>query len=1629
MSLRKTYLIFFLLLLTVSAMSQRKVLPDDPSIFGDSVSTLLNNTRAERAMEIGDNFATIWTGLGADQQGKVISQMQSMEEKGLKLHPFMVAYCAVLVNAVQTEGADAQKITGYLNTSDRVIATLGKEQIKVFLNSSASFFANKALHFERSNKLYVNEADYYFEFVEPPLIEEPEVIEEESSDDEWFDDLDQEPQDDDWDTEWDDDDYDDDYDDEYYEDDYEDQNYGDEFQEDSYDEEQALIDAVTGGSALPPIEGAVIKFVSVDLNFVTPYDSVFVENTSGDFLILSDTFVGKGGKFDWSMAGLSADSVYANLGGYSFDVTKAGLKAEGVKLTYTGKVADPVDGVFEYKSVRHDSTTDSRYPRFKSYYSNIRLQNLGEGFIYKGGFALDGAKIKSASILGEYSLIETQDKSAKKFRAKAKIFEFQDSLISTERAAIVIYQGNDSIYHPAVRIKYDIKNQYLTVQKDKGGFRNTPFTTSFFNLDFTSDIMRWDLKSDSLDASILQARNIVPAYFESSDHFNYDDYRSLGDKIYTFNPLSIVLAYSKRIGSDEFFVNELAKHYKKDDRIIRGAMLGLAEKGLIGFDSQSNLITVKEKAKHMYNAKLGTKDYDNIILASVTSAKPNATINFSKREMTVRGVESFKISDSLNVIIEPDSSEITFLKDRDFTFDGRVAAGNFEYIGRDFTFKYDSFLIYLNEIDSIRFFINDENSRGGNGRRKVDNSLVNADSAAAAGSASNNLQGSSGTLYINRPNNKSAKNKLPNYPRFNSEKGGVVYFDRKQILGGVYDKSMYFLVPPFDLDSLGGSDASAIAFEGTFISSGMFPVFEERLSIQKDFSLGFDHDVPPEGYQLYEGEGKFFNHLSLNKDGIRGNGRIDFLTSSLESEDFVFYPDSVTGSGEYFEIQERDYNGVIFPQASVQNYKMHWLPKKDSMYVENVDEPFQFYNQTASLDGTAIVSNSGVFGSGMLETKGSSSTSKEITLEHDSFLSRHTQFDLKSNNPEKPALYGDDVRVNFDLTENYALISPEVEGEAAIAFPYAQFKTSITEARWDLNEEKITMTKPDDVPLENSYFYTTREDLDSLAFMATEAEYDINTLELKVSGIPFIIVADAKITPENNEVLVLENSKIGQLTNTTIVLDTLNGYHRLTEGVIDIKSRNEFSGYATYQFVNSQNDTIPIKMENFHLEEIPNPNARKNEPQFTQHTVANGSVTEGQNLLVSQGMFYKGDMILYAHQPAMELDGYVKLDIEQPGYDTWIQYASSADQTEVIIDYDNAITEEGRVLEAGLHISAGDNSLYSTFVTEKFTPDDEDFFVPSGHLFFDELKKEFVIEDTAKASGNKLAGQIFRYNAKTGNIQFEGKVNFLPSSKDVEVLSTVISTGNLNELDFSLNTLMSINFAPVPTQAFDQMTLDFLDVINNLGAPEGLGDPTQLLYKLADLSGERAAQEYEQRSLQEYTPLAGLTKETSASLVFSNLDMKWSVDHKGFYNEGKLGLSNIQRSDINGAFDGFLEVRRTEDGVPVLNLFIKASPDSWYFFSYEDNRLLIYSSNNALNNIISKKSNGSKAKIGDLVFAPADKAETLNFINRFRLQYYGIEDSYELESEVEEEEIDESEDGFGGADEEEEEEEDDDEGF
>jgi hypothetical protein len=57
---------------------------------------------------------------------------------------------------------------------------------------------------------------------------------------------------------------------------------------------------------------------------------------------------------------------------------------------------------------------------------------------------------------------------------------------------------------------------------------------------------------------------------------------------------------------------------------------------------------------------------------------------------------------------------------------------------------------------------------------------------------------------------------------------------------------------------------------------------------------------------------------------------------------------------------------------------------------------------------------------------------------------------------------------------------------------------------------------------------------------------------------------------------------------------------------------------------------------------------------------------------------------------------------------------------------------------------------------------------------------------------------------------------------------------------------------------------------------------------------------------------------------------------------------------------------------------------------------MIHTSNSEINGIVSKKTNSGKAKVGEVAFIPGTEDEVLAFINKFRLQYYGIDFPYSL---------------------------------
>ncbi len=1585
---RTVYIVLIFITLSHISMAQHYQLPDSIKAYGDAVSNMLQKTNDSTYAKAGRQFAGIWygTSFSKAQQDTLMAASAVMQKKNYNTVPYLADYYETLVYAVDSAKLSQKQMTDLLGMLLKTVQHYDRRQYGNAIGTLKQFLKYQALYYANYNKVYVDSKDFSFSFVDPPkdVIEAAPAEESAQSQEDVWGDPDQQstdqttawdalPEDEDWNSGW-----------------------GDTTATETPEEkaeEKKILEYIVEDPEQPVLEGPLLHFNKANLAFITPFDSASLVNTKGDLILTTYAFVGEEGKFNWQMAGLSADSVFYTLNKYNFDIRTPKLSAENGLMTYKGKIDKPVKGMFQFASQRHASLKDVHYPRFKSYDNNIKVHIFNSSaanpntVAYLGGFSLEGRQISSSSLLEDNATVEVKDQKHKKFKAVSGRFNIGDSLITSKQASITIYQRGDSIYHPAVELKYILDSARLTVLLGDGALKNTPFTASYVNMDITADVMRWDLRTDSINIATLAARDKVPVVFESHDYFNESSFDNLA-KMYNFHPLIMAVGYARKNNTSTFYADDLAKSNGQNEKVVRTAMQDLMGRGFVDYDSQTGQVTLRRRAYLYVLSKAKRVDHDDIMLPSIEAKLPNATLRLSDKEITLRGIDRFYISNTLNVYIKPKDKEVILLGNRNFKFDGTLYSGNLEFVGKNFTFNYDSFLVNLPIIDSISFYIADEKGN----RKKVDNTLQSAEAEENADVASVSVKKTSGTLYINMPDNKSARQIIPQYPKFNATDGAIVYFNGKNVLDGAYDKSTYFAIPPFAMDSLNNIDNSVISFKGTLYSD-ILPPIDETLRIMPDNSMGFEHKIPEAGYALYNGTATLSNQLRLDANGLRANGTIHHLTSTLSSQDFILYPDSVIAKGDLFDMQAGALAQTSFPQAHTENYDIRWMPQLDSMYLTNKkDKPFQLYDQAVSLDGELVLTSKGLLGGGKLLAQGSEAISKDMSFKQYQYAARHADFDIKSSNPDKPVLAGNDVLLDFDLQKNTGKISPEVEGVAAIEFPYAQFKTSITEAIWDLKDETVKMSKPKDVDISNSYFYATRKELDSLVFNAEEAIYRIPLLQLDVSGVPYIQVADAKITPENNKVQILENATFETFKNASLVIDTVNEYHKLYNGTIDVLSRNEFKGKATYELVSAA-DTFAIEMTDFHQEEMQEGKKKK----LVKHTIAQGEVQESQNIIISPGMLYRGKVNMEAQKEALELDGEVKLDFKKiPNYDTWISYQSEAGQKKLEFNFEQSVTDQGEPLVAGLHLSSADNSLYTTFVTQRRSPDDMDIFKPSGLLSYDEDKQEYAIRDPKKYKADALSGKVFTYNENTQTIGIEGPVSFLPEAeKGLSVRTAVLGKGNLEKNEFTFDAFMALNI-DLPQQAVDLMGADLDQAMNKSGAPAASNDRSRLLYKLAEIVGDVAAKAYDKSSVTDYTPLASVSKELVKTLVISDVTLQWSDEHKAWYSTTPLGISNVSETDVNGALNGFLEIKPTEEGT-MLNIFMQATADSWYYFTYQNSRMGIWAYNEKFCDVIGSKSNINKAKPGDFAFYLSDIAETLNYVNRFRKTYLGIDEPYNLD--------------------------------
>lgn len=1291
-----------------------------------------------------------------------------------------------------------------------------------------------------------------------------------------------------------------------------------------------------------------LRFSKLNLVGMRKADSIVIYQTSGEYSPIHNRWEGQGGRVTWERLGLGPD-VYVELDKYNIETEKGIYEAASARLHYPLYFGQRlISGRFEDKLTAENPATGGSYPRFESYESVLRVANLGPGINYTGGFRLQGATVYGFGTKQNPAQLEIlDDRKILRLKAGAGLFTIRrEERITGDRVSATLYFGQDSLFHPSVNLRYEIPKRQLELTRgDRGSDRN-PFFSSLHNLNIDADKINYYVQGDSItfgEKSLLLNRSKTPVVFESLDYFQESDYQRF-QNIATFNPIAVIKAVSEKEGTRvldaDFLASKLDSRFTVDN--IQTLLYDLVAKGFISYDSELKEVEVKDKIFHYANASQKKVDYDALSIASETD-QTNATFNINDQRIVINGVSNIVFSQTQAVALKPYAGQAVIGKNRDMDFDGRLFAGFVTLTGKDFHLDYDKFQIGL---DSVRFF-----------DIFLPSGEKDAQGKPTAYSIASRIEHLSGVLLVDAPSNKSGRDNIPMFPSLQSKDYSFVYYDNPEIRKGVYVRdSFYFRLNPFSFNSLDQFDRSAVRFKGSMYSSDIFPVFEETLVLQdEDSSLGFISPTPKGGYPCYRQKGQFEGNILLSNKGFLGQGRLDYLGATVNSDDIIFEPKRMTGSAKRFDLQEDRVGPVKIPQAVGFDVQIDWQPYLDSMYITSVGAPFELYKEKKHfLKGTLILTPGGLKGRGEFSWEKASMNSGLFSFGAFSVHADTTDLRIKSFNSENLALRTSNVKGTVDFETQTGKFSANKAESHRTFFPSNQYVTSMDDFDWNMKDEKIIF-RPRNKPF--ATFASTHPDKDSLRFRGDAAEFDLKSNNLRITGVESIVSADARIFTENGEVFIGADGEMKTLENARIVADTVNQFHVINRSTVKIAGRRNFTAKGYYEY-NIGRRKQEILFNNI----IGQPVGKGKMSERPAVTRATGDVKPEDRFYIDEKTEFRGTISLFSETQNLQFNGFARLDANLQARH-WFSVDFEGDKRDLAIRFDEPRNYEGEPLKTGFFLSRESFFCYPRIMAPLYFRKDRPVLPVTGLFQYEPSGDRFIFGDSLKVAAAALKGNQVIYHNLTGKVEGEGRFDIggnlqyikVDAAGKAETMEAVVvdslaggPSGQKLKGEFMLgiklilpDAILKFMVNDIKSSSFEAQTAIYAD------DPTFYKKAVSELFPTTDKDIQRAIDVV---VLNEFDIPKKLNPYT---FLFSKVPMEWNQEYQSFVStRQKLPLASLDGDMINRVFTCYLEVRMPHDDEDRFYMYLQAPSGNYYFFGFRQGILNVVSNSAAFNEMV-----------------------------------------------------------------------------
>lgn len=1279
----------------------------------------------------------------------------------------------------------------------------------------------------------------------------------------------------------------------------------------------------------------VFKIILQDLTLTcySQRDSTEIYNASGVFFPDLKQFRGTKGIVTWEKAGYAREEVFAEMSGYTIDVTRNTFTCDSARLMHKAYFKEPVYGVLTDQAATIMSRERATYPQFMTYTKQFQIKNIYKGIDYEGGLAFEGANVKGKGENLFPAKIKLFRNDTLFIKIAATDFIFSANGLNSQETAVTLYLGTDSVYHSNLGFSYNSKSRQVNLFRTNNPVSRSPYFNTYHNLDMYFENLSWDMEGSGLILSRPKGAAMGQALFESSTFFNANDFLKLMG-LDDYHPLTRLKKFSEWYYSETFPVSEFAKWLNKPEEAVVGLCIDMANRGFIFYDRVNNEVTIKQKTKDYIDSYAGKKDYDVLSIYSETEAPvDNAKLDLKTYDLTVNGVKSVFLSDSQRVAIYPYNQQIIIGKNRKFKFDGVVQAGLFTFFGHNFQFSYDTFKIRLQKIDSIRVAVEtDKKDAYGNPLIRELNSII---------------QLATGEIYIDDPNNKSGLKSLAQYPIIDATASSYIFYDKIPGLEDVYKKKdFYFRIDPFTFENIDHYSTADMNLSGEFFAGNILKPTRQFLIIQENNSLGFQMAIPEDGLDIYDGKGRFFDQISMSNKGLVGSGALKHLSSTTKSEEYIFFPDSMLTKAVTFDIA-RDSLGR-FPELTSQDVEIKWkIPENEWLVRNPAGKSFNIFANGTTLDGSLSLKPNILSGTGIINMSDSRINSNLFTFNSNTIKADTADYNLKSPSTSGYAFIAENANtyVNFDTRLTRFHLNTD---SSVVKFPEIQYICTMTDFEYNLENSILSMEQrgktatglvsPDKLlrinlnNLDKPTFFATNSFSDTIAFTSLSAKYHVNEEFIEAENISYIHIADALIQPENGKIKINRRAKIDKLKNAFVAVNNL---HLLHSADINIESADRYSGSAIYDYVDENNDIRHISFPEIEVD--------------TMTTTARGFIPADQKFMLSSAFTFAGDVNLSARSKNLFFTGSAGILHDCSSIDSYtVKFKSFIDPRNVMIPIsDKPRDANDNLVYSGSFLNIDSIHIYPAFLSPQKSWTDIGLITSGGILWYNKAKGKYQISSPEKIADPAMNGNMISLDRNQCILSGEGKIDFGANFDLVKMASagSLVHTTDSNKVDIKAIIGLDFYFSPealklmsdeirmMPTLKPVNLNSDF----NNKG--------------MKDLIGVNAASQ-----LKEETDLFGLSrnlpKEFTYKLLLNDVTLHWNEASSSFRSSGKIGIGFIGSQPVNVYVDGFIDLQRRRSG-DMIDIYLKADNSTWYYFSYFKGVMMAQAGNNDFNTLLS----------------------------------------------------------------------------